>query len=97
MGKELQNLTRNIKEATHRRVNDPSLIRSIGKYQLQHIWDEALFNIHKLNLKYDTPFNSTFYFPVTSAYWRKTMVNIQVLVFMSLVVDAQSITMGRQF
>ena len=39
VGRESQNLTRTIKEAMFKRVNDPSLNRSIGKYQLPHIWD----------------------------------------------------------
>ena len=30
--------------ASPEEVNDPSLNRNIGKYQLTHIWGEVLFN-----------------------------------------------------
>ena len=39
------------KEAILIRVNDPSLNRHIGKYQLPHIWNEVLMNSPKLRLK----------------------------------------------
>ena len=42
VGRDDQSLTRAIKEAMLIRVNDPSLNRNIGKYQLLHIWDEVL-------------------------------------------------------
>ena len=51
VGREDQNLMRTIKEALYIRVNNPSLIRNIGKYHLPHIWDEVLFNILELKLK----------------------------------------------
>ena len=35
-------IARAIKEVILIRVNDPSLNRNIGKYQLPHIWDEVL-------------------------------------------------------
>ena len=28
------------------RLNDPSLNKNLGKFQLSHIWDEALHDIH---------------------------------------------------
>ena len=37
-----KDVSRNIKEAMFIRVNDPSLNRNIGKYQLPHIWDQVL-------------------------------------------------------
>ena len=40
-----------IKEAIYIRVNNPSLNRNIGKYQLPHIWDEVLNNITELKTK----------------------------------------------
>ena len=40
---------RSIKEAILIRVNDPSLNRNIGKYQLPHIWDEVLMNSLELS------------------------------------------------
>ena len=50
VGREDQSIPRAIKEAILIRVNDPSLNRNIGKYQLPHIWDELLFKSpeHKL-------------------------------------------------
>ena len=51
MGREDQNLTSAIKEALFIRVNDPSLNRNIGKYDLPHIWDEILHKTSELKLK----------------------------------------------
>ena len=51
VGREEQNLMRAIKEALYIRVNNPSLNRNIGKYNLPHIWDEVLFNTSELKLK----------------------------------------------
>ena len=42
VGRDDQSMTRTIREAMLIRVNDPSLNRNIGKYQLPHIWDEVL-------------------------------------------------------
>ena len=42
VGREDQSIARTIKEAILIRVNDPSLNRNIGKYQLPHIWDEVV-------------------------------------------------------
>ena len=50
VGKELQNITRTIKEALFIIVNDPSLNRNIGKYQLPHISDDVLLNTLELNI-----------------------------------------------
>ena len=51
VGREDQNLKRSIKEAISIRVNDPSLNRNIGRYQLPHIWDEILMNSPELRFK----------------------------------------------
>ena len=51
VGREDQKLIRAIKEAIYTRVNNPSLNRNIGKYNLPHIWDEVLLNISELKLK----------------------------------------------
>ena len=51
VGREDQNNARAIKEAILIRVNDPSLNRNIGKYQLQHIWDKVLVKSPELRLK----------------------------------------------
>ena len=51
VGREEQNLSRQIKESMFIRVNSPSLNRNIGKYHLPHIWDEGLVNNTELKLK----------------------------------------------
>ena len=42
---------RNIKESIFIRVNNPTLNRNIGMFNLPHIWDRVLLNIPGLNLK----------------------------------------------
>ena len=49
--REDQNLAGSIKEVIFIRVNDPSLNRNIGKYQLPHIWDEVVVNSPELKFK----------------------------------------------
>ena len=51
VGMEENSIARNIKEAIFIRVNDPSLNRNIGKFQLSHIWDEVLSRSPELHLK----------------------------------------------
>ena len=51
VGREDNSIARNIKEEIFIRVNDPSLNRNIGKFQLPHIWDEALARSPELHLK----------------------------------------------
>ena len=51
VGREDQNIARTIKEAILIRVNDTSLNRNIGKYQLPHIWDEVLVKSPELKFK----------------------------------------------
>ena len=41
---------RTIKEVIFIHINDPSLKRNLGKYQLYHIWDEALHDTQSLLL-----------------------------------------------
>ena len=41
-------MARAIKEAIYIRVNNPTLNRNIGKYNLPHIWDNILFSISEL-------------------------------------------------
>ena len=38
-------MARAIKEAIYIRVNNPTLNRNIGKYNLPHTWDKVLFSI----------------------------------------------------
>ena len=49
--RESQGNTRNIKEAMFIHVNDPSLNRNYGKYQLPHILDQVLQDTAALQLK----------------------------------------------
>ena len=51
VGGDDQSMTRAIREAMLIRVNDPSLNRNIGKYQLPHIWDEVLVKSPEMQLK----------------------------------------------
>ena len=51
VGREDQCIARTIKEAILIRVNDTSLNRNIGKYQLPHIWDEVLVKSPELKFK----------------------------------------------
>ena len=51
IGREGQNLARNIKESIYIRVNNPSLDNNIGKFNLSHIWDRVLLNTNGLSLK----------------------------------------------
>ena len=51
VNREPQGVTRNIKEAVYICVNDPSLDRNLGKYQLPHIWDQVLQDTPALLLK----------------------------------------------
>ena len=44
------NVHSNIKEAMYICVNDPSLNRNIGKYQLPSIWDELMQVSHSVEL-----------------------------------------------
>ena len=54
-GREAHAITRTIREAMYKRVNDQSLSRNIGKFQLSHIWDEALFNTLASSLSIPLP------------------------------------------
>ena len=51
VGREDQSIARTIKEAILVTVNDPSLNRNVGKYQLPHIWDEVLAKSPELKFK----------------------------------------------
>ena len=42
LGREDQGLTRLIKESIYIRVNNPTLNRNIGQFNLTHIWDRVL-------------------------------------------------------
>ena len=51
IGREDNSLARSIKEYMSIRVNNPTLNRNIGKYNLPHIWDKLLFSIPELKKK----------------------------------------------
>ena len=51
IGREGHGLARNIKECIFFRVNNPFLNKSIGKFNLPHIWDRVLVNTPCLTLK----------------------------------------------
>ena len=51
IGREGHGMARTIKEAIYIRVNNPTLNRNIGKYNLPHIWDKVLFSIPELKTK----------------------------------------------
>ena len=44
IGREGQDIKRLIKESVFIRVNNPTLNRNIGKFQLSHLWDRVLFS-----------------------------------------------------
>ena len=44
-------MARPIKEAIYIRVNNPTLNRNIGKYNLPHIWNKVLFTFPELKTK----------------------------------------------
>ena len=51
IGRERHVLARNIKESIFIRVNNPTLNKNIGKFNLPHIWDRVLLNTPGLTLK----------------------------------------------
>ena len=51
IGREENSLARTIKESMYIRVNNPTLNRNIGKYNLPNIWDKILFSIPELKKK----------------------------------------------
>ena len=51
VGREDNSLARTIKESMYIRVNNSTLNRNIGKYNLPHIWNNILFSIPELKMK----------------------------------------------
>ena len=51
IGREGHGISRTIKEAIYIRVNNPTLNRNVGKYNLPHIWDKVLFATPQLKIK----------------------------------------------
>ena len=50
IGREGHGISRTIQEAIYIRVNNPTLNRNVGKYNLPHIWDKVLFNTPELKI-----------------------------------------------
>ena len=50
IGREGHGISRTIQEAIYIRVNNPTLNRNVGKYNLPHIWDKVLFTIPELKI-----------------------------------------------
>ena len=48
IGREDHGLAITIKESIYMRVNNSTLNRNVGKYNLHHIWDRVLFNTTEL-------------------------------------------------
>ena len=46
----VHSMARVVKEAMYRRVNNPTLNRNIGKYNLPHLWDGILHSIPELKI-----------------------------------------------
>ena len=51
--REDHGLARTIKETIYIRVNNPTLNRNVGKYNLHHIWDKVLFSTPELTVGND--------------------------------------------
>ena len=73
VGREDQSIGRTIREAILIRVNDPSLNRNIGKYQLLHIWDEVLVKSPEFKFKYQPTTSGPWLPPDT--YWFHNIMN----------------------
>ena len=50
IGREGHGLAKTIKESIFIRVNNPTLNRNVGKYNLHHIWDRVLSNTPDLKI-----------------------------------------------
>ena len=50
IGREDHGLARAIKESIYIRVNNPTLNRNVGKYNLHHIWDRVMLSPPELRI-----------------------------------------------
>ena len=50
IGREDHSMARAVKEAIYIRINNPTLNRNIGKYNLPHLWDGILQSIPELKI-----------------------------------------------
>ena len=53
IGREDHGLARSIKESIYIGINNPTLNRKVGKYNLHHVWDRVLFNTPDLKINND--------------------------------------------
>ena len=53
LGRDDHDLARTIKESIFIRVNNPTLNRNVGKYNLHHVWDRVLSNTFDLKINND--------------------------------------------
>ena len=53
IGREEHGLARAVKESIYIRVNNPTLNKNVGKYNLNHIWDRVLFKTPDLKINND--------------------------------------------
>ena len=53
IGREDHGLARTIKESINISVNNPTLNRNVGKYNIHHIWGRVLFNTPGLKINND--------------------------------------------
>ena len=58
IGREGHGIARTNKESIYVRVNNPTLNRNIGKFNLHHIWDRVLLNTTGLKIKRGTSFGA---------------------------------------
>ena len=73
VGRKDQSMARAIKEVLLIRINDPSLNRNIGKYQLPCIWDEVL--VKSPELTQITAHNTRTWWPLTPTWFHNNTMN----------------------
>ena len=62
VGRESQGFTRTIKEEMFITVNEATLNRNLGRYQLPHIWDKVLQGMPALHLQWHPPLQPQFHY-----------------------------------
>ena len=94
--REAHCITGTIKEAIFIHVNDPSLDRNLGKYQLPHIWDEVLQDTASLNLRWATPITPCLWVS-TSPPWHMWGAHTNSVTLLSMVLPPPGGTNSPQF
>ena len=85
IGREDHGIARTIKESIYIRVNNPTLNRNIGKFNLHHIWNRVLLNTSGLKINGHTQGTPTIWHAQSSQY------NIPMHIFTGSVEHAQRI------